>query len=177
MRAATMLLLSLCLTLAVVGCKKNEPVKDGAHTGTISKVNADEKEIYVTTEEDVTLELYFTDETTLTKDGQPAEFDVLEEKQTVTVVVENKDGKVVPVAVMIGEVVEMTPEAAAAAEDVAPAGSETTDAETEAAIKKKITETVEQNAGEQGVGESDGGDTTEDMMQKVKEATDATKTE
>lgn len=175
MRVLSMLLLCLCVTLALVGCKKDEPVQSGTYTGTIDKVNADEKEIYVTTEDDVTLELYFTDDTKLTKDGQPAEFGVLEEQKTVTVVVETKDGKVVPVAVMIGEAVEAVPVADESAESAAPAEDTSNDAAE--AVKQKVIETVKEKADEQNVGESDGSDTTEDMMNKVKEATDATKTE
>jgi len=91
----------------VAGCgQQQEEVPSGTYTGSIEEVNADEREIYVQTEDDQTLELYFTEETELLQDGETAEFDALATGQRVQVTVRNEDGELVP------EQVEILPEEA-----------------------------------------------------------------
>jgi len=56
-------------------------------------VDADKKEIYVRTAGDKLLELYFTDNTTLTKGEVPVEFMELKKKARVEVTAEQKGNK------------------------------------------------------------------------------------
>lgn len=81
--------------------KKNEVVESGTYMGTISKVVPAEKEIYVKTADNKTLELYFTDATNLTQNGTPVEFSVLQAGQTVEVTVEKVGNKLDPIRVDI----------------------------------------------------------------------------
>lgn len=102
MRYATapLLLCSLLLPLAA-GCEDDVP--SGTYSGTIERVVADEREIYVNTDDGRELELYFTDQTQLTRAGQPAEFPVLANGQKVRIEVVNEDGDLRPVRVEILE--------------------------------------------------------------------------
>ncbi|RDV37369.1 hypothetical protein DV096_15040 [Bradymonadaceae bacterium TMQ3] len=95
---------------ALIGCEKpsgsdaeeHAVVESGTYEGTIKKVNADEKEIYVDANGQE-LELYFIDETTLTKGGQPAEFGVLEQGQKVEVEIKKVGKRLDPISVTILE--------------------------------------------------------------------------
>lgn len=78
-------------------------VESGTYTGTADKVDADEKEIYVKTEDGKTLELYFTEGTTVTQNGQAATFDALKQGQKVEVTIEKKGNRLEPIAVTILE--------------------------------------------------------------------------
>lgn len=78
-------------------------VPSGTYTGTAQKVDPDEKEIYVKTDDGKTLELYFTDQTTLTQNGQPASFDALQQGQKVEVTLEKKGKRLEPITVRIME--------------------------------------------------------------------------
>lgn len=104
MKRIALFLLAASLGLVVIGCNgQDEEVPSGTYSGTIKKVNADEKEIYVEADVDGQkreLELYFTDSTKLLGPaGMDAAFDVLQEGMSVEVKVENKDGRLVPVEV------------------------------------------------------------------------------
>ena len=81
--------------------KDTDIVPSGTYHGKAEEVDADEKEIYVRTPDDKLLELYFTDQTTLTKDGAAVEFDQLHEGSNVEVKVEKKGNKLEPLAVTI----------------------------------------------------------------------------
>ncbi len=81
--------------------KKGDVVESGTYTGTISEVNAGEREIYVKTPDNKTLELYFTDATNLTQNGTPVEFSALQKGQTVEVTVEKVGKKLDPIRVDI----------------------------------------------------------------------------
>lgn len=166
----------LAVSVVMVGCKKDETVPSGTYKGKVSKVNADEKEIYVTTEDDVMLELYFTDETKLTRDGQPVDFAVLEEEQVVHVEVENRDGQMVPIAVKIvdASLIEETPlneaeetvdEAQAELDEV---GEQIQDATTQAA------ETVQKQA-EEVISDPESAEDTAEKAAAEKAVTDAAK--
>jgi len=78
-----------------------DAVESGTYQGTISEVNAGEQEIYVETPDDKTLELYFTDSTQLTQDGQKVDFSVLKKDQQVEVTVEKMGKKLNPLKVKI----------------------------------------------------------------------------
>lgn len=78
-------------------------VDSGTYKGKIKEVEPEKDEIYVTTEDDKILELYFTEKTKLTRKGEPAEFSALEEGQKVEVEVEKKGQKLDPIRVDILE--------------------------------------------------------------------------
>lgn len=76
-------------------------VESGTYEGTISEVEADKDEIYVTTADNKTLELYFTETTELTRNGEVVEFSMLEEGQSVEVQVEKVGQRLDPITVKI----------------------------------------------------------------------------
>lgn len=76
-------------------------VESGTYRGTAERVDPDEKEIYVKTEDGKILELYFTAQTELTQNGQAVSFDALEQGQNVEVQLEKKGKRLEPVAVEI----------------------------------------------------------------------------
>lgn len=78
-------------------------VASGTYSGTAKQVDAAEKEIYVETNDGKTLELYLTDATEITKNGQASTFDNLKEGGKVEVTVENKGNKLEPKVVKIME--------------------------------------------------------------------------
>ena len=78
-------------------------VESGTYQGTVKKVNVEKTEIYVTTADDKTLELYFTDQTSLTRNGETVEFSKLIEGQKVEVEVEKVGKRLNPVSVSILE--------------------------------------------------------------------------
>ncbi len=100
-----LVVLTVFLAIAfAAGCgSKTEVVDSGTYPGTIKKVEADKREIYVNLEEGKILELYFTDETVLTKNDKPAEFSELAAGQKVKVTVERTGNRLDPTAVNILE--------------------------------------------------------------------------
>lgn len=78
-------------------------VESGTYQGTIKEVEADKSEIYVTTDDGKVLELYFTDNTALTRNGETVAFDQLKEGGKVEVQVEKVGQRLDPVAVYILE--------------------------------------------------------------------------
>ncbi len=101
------MLVVLTVVLAIAftaGCgSKTDVVESGKYTGTIKKVEADKREIYVNLEEGKLIELYFTDETVLTKNDTPAEFSELAAGQKVNVTVKRSGNRLDPTAVNILE--------------------------------------------------------------------------
>lgn len=83
--------------------ESSSTVESGTYLGTIEKVNPEKTEIYVTTEDDKTLELYFTDKTALTRNGETVVFSELVEGQNVEVEVEKVGKRLEPVSVRILE--------------------------------------------------------------------------
>lgn len=83
--------------------ESTDVVESGTYTGTIKEVEPSKTEIYVETEDDKTLELYFTDNTKLTRNGSAVEFSVLEEGMRVEVEVEKKGKRLNPLAVRVLE--------------------------------------------------------------------------
>lgn len=78
-------------------------LESGTYQVTAKKVDPEEKEIYVTTEDGKTLELYFSDATKLTQGGQEVGFDALKNGQKLEVQVEKDGNKLKPLAVTILE--------------------------------------------------------------------------
>lgn len=76
-------------------------VESGTYDGTVKKVVPEEREIYVETADDKTLELYFTDQTTLNQNGQTVDFSTLEEGQNVQVEIEKVGQRLDPISVTI----------------------------------------------------------------------------
>lgn len=99
-------------SVALVGCEKqggaegeeheHAVVESGTYTGTVEKVKPDESEIYVDVD-GKELELYFIEETKLTKGGEAAEFSALEEGQKVEVEVKKVGKRLDPLSVKILE--------------------------------------------------------------------------
>jgi hypothetical protein len=84
-------------------CESTDVVESGTYQGTIKEVEPAKDEIYVSTEDGETLELYFTEETELTKMGEPADFGMLQEGQKVEVEVEKVGQRLDPLSVKILE--------------------------------------------------------------------------
>lgn len=78
-------------------------VESGTYKVTAKKVDAEEKEIYVTMEDGKILELYFSDATKLTQGGKDAEFSALKNGQKLEVQIEKDGNKLKPLAVSILE--------------------------------------------------------------------------
>jgi cold shock protein len=98
-------LLMIAFTLFIAGAcgEKTDVVESGTYQGTISEVEADKSEIYVKTGDDKLLELYFTETTTLTKDGATVPFSELAEGKKVEVEVKKEGNRLDPVSVKILE--------------------------------------------------------------------------
>jgi cold shock protein len=74
-------------------------VESGTYQGSVKKVVPEKTEIYVSTDDGKTLELYFTESTTLTRNGETVTFDQLKEGDRVEVQVEKVGQRLDPVAV------------------------------------------------------------------------------
>jgi len=92
------------LIVALNACGgETDVVESGTYQGTIKEVEAEKSEIYVETTDNKTLELYFTETTTLTQAGETVEFSALEEGQKVEVEVEKVGKRLDPISVKIVE--------------------------------------------------------------------------
>lgn len=97
-------LLLLLMVPFLYSCEESTDVVDsGTYQGTIEEVEADKSEIYVKTADDKLLELYFTETTSLTRNGETVAFDQLQEGQQVEVEVEKVGQRLDPIAVRILE--------------------------------------------------------------------------
>lgn len=109
MRSFSLALSLLLLTGLFVGCGGNGDTGDtavvdsGTYDGTISEVNAEEREIYVDVPDAGTLELYFTDSTRVLQDTAEVSFQALQTDQSVSVQVEKVGQRLDPVTVRIQE--------------------------------------------------------------------------
>lgn len=105
MRLLSLLIGAFLLVGSLTGCGGEETtvVESGTYEGTISEVNADEREIYVDVPGTGTLELYFTDSTRVLQDTSQVSFDALEANQPVAVEVEKVGQRLDPVTVTIRE--------------------------------------------------------------------------
>lgn len=94
----------LAVIFLVSACSEGtNVVESGTYEGNIVKVVPEETEIYVETADGKKLELYFTEETELTRNGQSASFSELEEDQRVSVQVEKVGQRLDPIKVEILE--------------------------------------------------------------------------
>ncbi len=92
------------ILLFILSCTGNtDAVESGTYTGDIEKVVPEETEIYVKTEDGRTLELYFTEETTLTRNGETVEFSELSKGTTIEVEVQKVGKRLDPLSVKIIE--------------------------------------------------------------------------
>ncbi|WP_372635517.1 hypothetical protein [Fodinibius sp.] len=94
---------TVMLLLVACGGESTDVVESGTYEGTIQEVNAGESEIYVQTEDDKTLELYFIESTELVKGGAEVPFDSLVTGQEVRVEVEKVGQRLDPLRVEILE--------------------------------------------------------------------------
>ena len=96
--------LAILFVVALVACEGGtDVVESGTYQGTIDEVEPEKTEIYVKTADNKTLELYFTDQTTLTQNGEPVSFEVLKEGMKVEVEVEKVGKRLDPIAVRVLE--------------------------------------------------------------------------
>lgn len=98
--SSLVVLLAVCLSACGGG---TDVVESGTYQGTIDEVEADKTEIYVKTADNKKLELYFTDQTTLTRNGETVEFSALAEGMKVEVEVEKVGQRLDPISVKILE--------------------------------------------------------------------------
>ncbi|MBD3617675.1 MAG: hypothetical protein HUJ22_14045 [Gracilimonas sp.] len=104
MKKYNLILLLVALTLTLSACGEGtDVVESGTYTGTIAELNAEETEIYVETENNKRLELYFTDSTTLTRNGETVPFSTLEQGDRVEVTVEKVGQRLEPKSVKLLE--------------------------------------------------------------------------
>lgn len=97
-------LTALALIVFLSSCgEKTDAVESGTYQGTVEEVEADKTEIYVKTADDKLLELYFTESTTLTRNGQTVDFSELKEGQQVEVEVRAEGKRLDPISVKILE--------------------------------------------------------------------------
>ncbi len=101
MRFLNVVTVGVLLFFATACGGSTDVVESGTYQGVVKEVEADKTEIYVTTADDKTLELYFTETTTLTQNGQAVAFSTLQEGQNVEVVVEKVGNRLDPIAVTI----------------------------------------------------------------------------
>jgi len=88
--------------LFIMACGHSTDVVDsGTYEGTIIEIEADEVEIYVKTDDNKILELYFTDSTKLTQNGTEVPFETLVEDQKVEVEVQKVGKRLDPISVTI----------------------------------------------------------------------------
>jgi CspA family cold shock protein len=83
--------------------EKTDVVESGTYQGVVHEVEADKSEIYVKTADDKVLELYFTESTTLTRNGETVPFSELAEGKNVEVEVEKVGQRLDPISVKILE--------------------------------------------------------------------------
>lgn len=90
--------------LGITSCGSNtDAVSSGKYNGKVKKVEAAKTEIYVTLEDGKTVELYFLDNTKLTKGNETVDFSVLEPGQKVEIEVKKVGKRLEPLSVNIHE--------------------------------------------------------------------------
>ena len=103
MRNFKSVLVALMLLIPLMyACQEGtDVVESGTYQGTIKEVEPEKTEIYVETTDGKVLELYFNENTTLTRNGETAPFEELEEGGNVEVEVEKVGQRLEPIAVRI----------------------------------------------------------------------------
>lgn len=103
MKISKMLVIALVF-IALASCgEKTDVVESGVYQGTVEEVEADKTEIYVKTADGKLLELYFTEKTALTRNGETVPFSELAEGKKVEVEVTKVGKRLDPVSVKILE--------------------------------------------------------------------------
>ncbi len=104
MKRSILFVMAVAIMIVFSSCGGNTDVVDsGTYSGKIKKVEPEKTEIYVTLEDGKTIELYFIEETTLTKNGATVEFSELAEGQDVEVDVKKVGKRLDPISVKIKE--------------------------------------------------------------------------
>lgn len=81
--------------------ENTDMVPSGTYTGTAKEVDPQEQEIYVETSDGKVLELYFSDNTKLTRNGTVVMFEELKKGGKLEVTVENNGNSLKPIEVKI----------------------------------------------------------------------------
>lgn len=76
-------------------------VESGTYTGTALVVDAEQNEVYVQLNDTTTIELYFSNETQIMRDGQTVAFDAIQKGQKIEVEVERSGESLKPLKVSI----------------------------------------------------------------------------
>ena len=76
-------------------------VESGTYTGTALVVDAEQNEVYVQLNDTTTIELYFSNETQIMRNGQTVAFDALQKGQKIEVEVERSGESLKPLKVSI----------------------------------------------------------------------------
>lgn len=103
-KAVFTIIIAFVTLISLSSCEEHKDtdlVPSGTYQGVAETVKPSEKEIYVRTEDDKLLELYFTDNTELTRNGEMVDFSELSDGISVEVTVEKKGKKLEPIAVKI----------------------------------------------------------------------------
>jgi len=94
--------LSMLAAVPIAGCGEGiAVVESGSYEGAVAKVVPAEKEIYVNLDNGKKIELYFSEDTKLTQDGEAAEFSALSQGTRVRVEVKRVGKRLEPVTVEI----------------------------------------------------------------------------
>lgn len=96
-------MITIMLTLFACGGGDTDVVESGTYQGTVKEVEPEKTEIYVETQDNKTLELYFTENTSLTRNGETVDFSELSTGQRVEVEVKKVGQRLDPVSVEILE--------------------------------------------------------------------------
>lgn len=92
------------LMLFLAACGGGIDVVDaGTYTGTVDKAVEEEKEIYLSLDNGMRLELYFTDATQLMEGATPVDFSQLEKGDRVQVTLDREGNRNIPLQVVITE--------------------------------------------------------------------------
>lgn len=81
--------------------ENTQMVPTGTYTGEAIIVDAEQKEIYVRLNDTTTIELYFSNETQIMRNGEQVQFDALQQGQTVEVDLEKSGESLKPKTVKI----------------------------------------------------------------------------
>ncbi len=102
MKKNILFMMFVSLMIVLSSCGGNTDVVDsGTYSGKIKEIESEKTEIYVTLEDGKTLELYFTEKTTLTKNGEDVDFSELAVGQDVKVEVKKVGKRLDPISVII----------------------------------------------------------------------------
>lgn len=104
MKKLIIMIFSLLLIVQLTSCgDSTDVVESGTYQGTIKEVEPEKSEIYVELTDGKVLELYFIEETELTKNGEATDFSTLKEGQKVEIEVKKVGKRLDPLKVKILE--------------------------------------------------------------------------